>query len=113
TEDFSEYALIADVFQKNASYNIKLKFAYQTETITLENNYAKELNNIVFATDITITPVDFISIITGIEGGLYSFGYLKDLENDNEELLSFNDTLSKFLFNVKLGVVMNFDNLNK
>ncbi|MDC7228187.1 MAG: hypothetical protein PQJ61_15605, partial [Spirochaetales bacterium] len=113
TDEFTEYAFVSDIFQKNMPYTVTLKIAYQAKTRTIEDTSVLSLNNIVLGTDVTFSPFDFLSIDAGLESCLYSFGSLEDLVADTSSLLSFADELpGSFLFNATLGVTLDLDNIN-
>ena len=77
-EDFTEYAFIVDLFQKNVPYTVKLKLAYQQRVRTIAVTDIQSLNNVVLGTDFEIAPFEFLSIFFGVESGLYSFGIMED-----------------------------------
>ncbi|HAK46066.1 MAG TPA: hypothetical protein DCO79_09150 [Spirochaeta sp.] len=113
TEDFTEYAFVTDLFQKNVPYTIALKLAYQNRVRTLESTSIRSLNNVILGTDISVSPFEFLSLIIGLESGLYSFGSLENLVADSKNLLSFASELpGSFLFNATLGVSVDLDNIN-
>ncbi len=113
TEDYTEYAFITDLFQKNVPYTVALKLAYQQRERTIEDTSAETLSNVVLGTDFRISPFEFLSIFVGLESGLYSFGSLEDTAADTKELLTFDDALTgNFLFNATVGVSLDLDNIN-
>lgn len=112
-EDFTEYAFVADLFQKNVPYTAKIKLAYQTRVRTIETTDIQSLNSVVLGTDFSIEPLEFLSIFLGIESSLYSFGYIEDTVASTQELLTFSDAFpGNFLFNATIGCSVDLDNIN-
>jgi hypothetical protein len=112
-EDYTEYAFITDLFQKNVPYTAKLKLAYQQRVRTIAATNIQSLNNIILGTDFSIDPFEFLSIFIGIENCLYSFGYKEDTVAATKELLTFaTDFPGNFLFNATVGCSINLDNIN-
>lgn len=113
SEDFTEYAFVTDLFQKNVPYTVALKLAYQNRVRTVEAVSVQTLNNVVLGTDFAVSPVEFLSFFVGLESSLYSFGSLEDLDAETTELLTFSsDFPGNFLFNATLGVTVDLDNIN-
>lgn len=113
TEDFTEYALVANLFQKNVPYTASLKLAYQQRVRTIEDASIQSLNNVVLGTNIEVSPLEFLSIFVGLESGLYSFGALENIVTSTKELLTFSEKpLESFLFNATLGFSLDLDNIN-
>jgi hypothetical protein len=111
--DFTEYAFITDLFQKNVPYTAALKLAYQQKVRTIEDTSIESLNNVVLGTDLSFSPLEFLSIFLSLESGLYSFGSLEDTVADTTELLTFSDSLpGSFLFNATIGFSIDLDNIN-
>ncbi len=111
TKDYTEYAFIADLFQKNVPYNLKLKIAYQARSRILENKSMESLNSVVLGTDFSFSLFRFISILVGLESSLYSFGTFTDLSAtpSTKELLTFEE--NSFLFNAKIGFSIDLDKI--
>ena len=113
TEDYTEYAFIANLFQKNVPYTAELKLGYQQRVRTIETVSIQSLNNLILGTDFAITPLEFLSVNIGLESGLYSFGSFEDITAGTNQLLSFPDTFpGNFLFNATLGFSIDLDNIN-
>jgi len=112
-EDYTEYAFITDLFQKNVPYTAKLKLAYQSRVRTIATTNIQSLNNVVLGTDFQIKPFEFLSIFLGIESSLYSFGYKEDTVAATKDLLTFSqDFPGNFLFNATVGCSVDLDNIN-
>jgi hypothetical protein len=103
-DTFREYSFQADVFQKNVPYNVLLKFAYQLQSRYFDYSTpsTQTLGSLVLGTRVTVRLDNLISIVTGIEANLYSFG-LDDLSG-----LTVSD---KFLFRAQAGVKLNLDSI--
>ncbi|MBI9108335.1 MAG: hypothetical protein JEZ04_16430 [Spirochaetales bacterium] len=112
-EDFTEYALVFDLFQKNIPYTAKLKLAFQQRVRTIAATNIQSLYNVVLGTDFSINPFEFLSIFLGIESGLYSFGYNEDTVATTKDMLTFASTFpGNFLFNATIGCSLDLDAFN-
>ena len=113
TEDFTEYAFIADLFQKNVPYTLALKLAYQQKSRTIQAVSIQSLNNVILGTDLSISPFEFLSIFIGLESSLYSFGSIEDTVAGTNQLLTFSETFpGNFLFNATIGCSLDLENIN-
>ncbi len=113
TEDFTEYAFVADIFQKNVPYTVQLKIGYQQKVRTLEAVSIERLNSIVLGTDLKVSPFEFLSVFLGIESCVYSFGYLEDSAAGTKELITFSKVFpGNFLYNATVGVSLDLENIN-
>jgi hypothetical protein len=113
-ENFTEYSFSADLFQKNIPYTVELKLAYQERVRTIDQTSIQSLNTIVLGTDISISPLEFLSVCIGIESSLYSFGFMEDTVAATKELLTFSSTFpGNFLFNASAGFSIDLDKLTR
>lgn len=113
TLDYTEYAFIADLFQKNVPYTAALKLAYQQRVRTVESTSIERLNNVILGTDLSISPLEFLSFDISLESGVYSFGSLEDTVAATKSLMTFSEDLfQSFLFNATLGFTIDLDNIN-
>ncbi len=113
SEDFTEYAFIADLFQKNVPYTMKLKLGYQNKVRVIESTESQSLNSVVLGTDVSIRPAEFLGIFIGLESSLYSFGSIDDSTADTSELLSFaSEFPGNYLFNATIGFSLDLENIN-
>ncbi|WP_455383081.1 hypothetical protein [Salinispira pacifica] len=101
---FREYSFQADVFQKNVPYNVLLKFAYQLQSKFFDYapSSTQTLGSLVLGTRITVRVSPLLSIVTGLETNLYTFGI------DYLSGLTASDT---FLFRAQAGVKLDLDQL--
>ena len=113
TVDYTEYAFIADLFQKNVPYTAALKLGFQQRIRTIETVSIEKLNNIILGTEFSISPFEFLSLDIGLDSGLYTFGSFQNIAADTNALLTFPDTFpGNFLFNATLGFTIDLDNIN-
>lgn len=113
TVDFTEYAFIAGLFQKNVPYTAAIKMGFQQRTRTIETVSIESLSGIILGTEFSISPFEFLSLDLGLDSGLYTFGSYNDIAADTTDLLTFADTFpGNFLFNAKVGFTVDLDNIN-
>ncbi len=101
-DSFREYSFQTDVFRKNVPYNVLLKFGYQLQSKYFDYVVpaTHTLASLVLAARVTVRMSNLLSLVTGFEGNIYTFGL---------DSLSGVTVSDKLLFRAQAGIKLNLD----